>query len=187
MDPIIIVEAQLVPGDGLSGSQRGRQEGLTCRQGLTPEGQEKQQPRPSHDPLKKRPEPAAALRCGLGEEAPSTPSHGASCTSAALPHISLPTSCQASLGRRGVREHRCHSHPRSWVPTQGGWQDLHREPLHVILQQLRFAEEATEPQIECSAQGQAGKAKVDLFIIIDFYFMCVGVLPVYTSVCHVCA
>lgn len=159
MAPIIVVEAQLVPGDGLSGCQRGRQEGLTCRQGLTPESQEKQQPRPSHDPLKKRPEPAAALRCGLGKEAPSTPSHRASCTSAALPRVSLPTSCQASLGRRGVREHRCHSHPRNWVPTQGGRRDLHVEPLHVILQLLHFAEEATEPQIECSAQGHSWQSQ----------------------------
>lgn len=159
MAPIIVVEAQLVPGDGLSGSQRGRQEGLTCRQGLTLESQEKQQPRPSHDPLKKRPEPAAALRCGLGKEAPSTPSHRASCTSAALPRVSLPTSCQASLGRRGVREHRCHSHPRNWVPTQGVRRDLHVEPLHVILQLLHSAEEATEPQIECSAQGHSWQSQ----------------------------
>lgn len=42
---------------------------LTCGQGWTPEGQEKQQPSPRHGPPERRQDPAADLGCGLGEEA----------------------------------------------------------------------------------------------------------------------
>ena len=53
------------------GTERDAGRGLTCGQGWTPEGQEKQQPSLGHGPPKRRQDTAADLRCGLGEEAPT--------------------------------------------------------------------------------------------------------------------
>lgn len=53
----------------LEGHREGCRGLLTCGQGWTPEGQEKQQPRLSHGPPERRQDPAADLRVGWGEEA----------------------------------------------------------------------------------------------------------------------
>lgn len=75
-------------GMGSVSVKEGKQEGLTCRQSMTPEAQEKQQPCPSHGPLVKRHDPVAAVSYPLGEEAPLVclPGHRPSCTTAALPY-----------------------------------------------------------------------------------------------------
>lgn len=44
---------------------------LTCGQGWTPKGQEKQQPSAGHGPPERRQDTAADLMCGLFEEAPT--------------------------------------------------------------------------------------------------------------------
>lgn len=53
------------------GTERDMGRGLTCGQGWTPKGQEKQQPCPSHGPPERSQDPAADLRCGLREKAPT--------------------------------------------------------------------------------------------------------------------
>lgn len=86
-------EAQRESGLGQTkGAQRGKQVELTCGQGRTPEGQEKQQPRPGHGPPERRQDTAAGLRCGLGSRHPQDclPGHRPSCTSAAPPRSRFP-------------------------------------------------------------------------------------------------
>lgn len=116
---------------GVGGRQMGHRErsreGLTCGQGWTPEGQEKQQPGPGHGPFDRRQVTAADLRRGPGEQAPTRlpprpqaqlhlscstaepfPSRGAPPTPPGPPNPIL---------SHGPGNSGCHSHSRSWVPT----------------------------------------------------------------------
>ena len=136
-DPKYICPASLHPshtrdaqseGGGL-GPLEGPREGcrglLTCGQGWTPEGQEKQQPRLSHGPPERRQDPAADLRVGWGRRQPQDglTGHRHSCMSAAPPRSRFPgrgASCphpgpqtQPSLTGPGNSEYHTPSHLKS--------------------------------------------------------------------------
>lgn len=117
-------------GEGCSG-QIGHKErirgGLTCGQGWTPEGQEKQQPSPGHGPFDRRQVTAADLRCELEEQArtrlpprPQAQLHLSCSTTELFPSSGDPPTPPGPpnlILSHGPGSSDCHSHSRSWVPT----------------------------------------------------------------------